>query len=273
MKALLCLLTTLMLAACANQPPAPPPEDPLPKMFPVDLAYPVAISGFIKIDEQVSADPFEGNLIRYRSASIPELELTVRVFLAGAFISDHAAIDRVFTGARLALDAQSVLAREARERVDHGGTLRIDHAGVLRMGRSGLFEVATSEGELRHLHLASYFVDPYAVLIQSNYPRPRDEEFAPLIQAFSNAWIGAAVPSPTIVCGPPEVVLVRDGLSNVSTNGRVIFLSTETDNIDDSTIAELTRASVQQRKRQGCSAGDADFSAVEAAMRRRSRSR
>ncbi len=273
MKAILCMLTTLVLAACASQPPAPLPEDPLPKMFPVELAYPVEISGFVKIDEQVASDPFEGRLIRYRSDRVPELELTVRVFLAGAFISDQAAVDRVFTGARLDLGPQSVLVREGRERVDHGGTVGADHDGLRRIGRSGLFEVTTPEGELRHLQLSSYFVDPYAVLVQSNYPRTRAEEFSPLIQAVTRAWVGAAVPSPSVLCGPPEVVLVRDGLSNVSTNGRVIFLSTETDNIDDSTIAELTRASVQQRKRQGCSAGDADFSAVEAAMRRRSRSR
>lgn len=271
MKLILVVLT-LLLAACASAPPTPS-EDPLPKMFPVEMSYPVEISGFVKIDEQVAADPFEGRLIRYRSDRVPELELTVRVFLAGAFISDQAAVDRVFTGARLDLGAQSVLVHEEREQVDHGGTVRVDLDGVSRIGRSGLFEVTTPDGELRHLQLASWFVDPYAVVVQSNFPRTRVEEFAPLIQAFTRAWIGAAVPAPAILCGHPEVVVVHDGLSNVSTNGRVIFLSLETDNLDDQTIAELTRASMQQRKRNGCSTGDTDFSAVEAAMRRRSRTR
>ena len=133
------LFATLLLGACASQPPAPPPEDPLPKMFPVDVSYPVEISGFVKIDEQVAADPFEGRLIRYRSDRVPELELTVRVFLAGAFISDQAAVDRVFTGARLDLGAQSVLVRAGREHVDHGApcaSTSMACAGLAAVGSS-----------------------------------------------------------------------------------------------------------------------------------------
>ena len=259
------VLLASSLIACSTQPSVPAPADPLPAMFPVSASYPDSVAGFAKIDEQVAANPFEGRLISYQSASFPDLIVTARVFLAGAFVSDQAAVDRVFAGARRDLGAAAVLQSEQRE--------RIADAKPIRIGRSARFVVTDAAGVTLQLKLASYFADPYAVLLQSSFPNEREAKYSPLVNAFAAVWVAALQSDPLILCGAPEVVLVREGLSNVSTNGRVIFLSTETDNIDDQTIAELTRASTQARSRHGCSATDADFAAVEAAMRKRSRTR
>jgi|CXWL01.1.fsa_nt_gi hypothetical protein len=256
-------LIALLIGACATTPPGPPTSDPLPRMFPVQFDAAATAPGFEKIDETVSADPFAGKLLRFRSTAYPDLTLSARVFLPGAFVSDQSAIDLVFDRARADLGAEARLLSERRERID---------AGLPRAGRSAHFEIRDADGE-RHLQLATYFVDPYAVLIESSYSMTAVDAYAPLVDAFAHDWLATLRPDPEILCGPPEVVLVRAGLSNVSTNGRVLFLSTETDNVDDQTIGELSRAATQQRGRLGCAADGSDYSAVEAAMRRRSRSR
>ncbi len=258
------LLSIYGLASCASSPPVAPTPDPLARMFPIQANYAAGAAGFASVGESVAADPFEGRLIRFRASNDESITLSARIFVAGAFVSDQAAVDRVFDGARTTLGSQARLISERR--------LRVMAGSQLRLGRSGQF--AVSEAGVPHeLHLASYFVDPYAIVIQSIYPSARAGEISPSIEGFAQAWIPTVQADLSLLCGAPEMILVRNGLSNVSTNGRVIFLSTETDNVDDQTIAELSRASAQQRARVGCPAQADDFSAVEAAMRKRSRSR
>jgi len=257
------LAVIALTAACASAPSAQLTSDPLPRIFPVQVEYAGGAAGFQSYGESVAADPFEGRLIRFRGSADESITLSARIFLAGAFVSDQAAVDRVFDGARAALgDAR--LIGESRE--------RIATATQVRVGRRAQFAV-DDNGTSLELSLSAYFVDPYAVVIQASYAPERTAEIAPMIHSFAQAWIATVRPDRNLLCGAPEVVLVRSGLSNVSTNGRVIFLSTETDNIDDQTIAELSRAAAQQRARVGCTPRSDDFSAVEAAMARRARTR
>lgn len=251
------ILGWLWLGGCAVSSRLPDPGyDPLPALFPVRAHWPPpeANSGWVCDVPEPMMDT------EVRACSHPEgLQLVARLRFAGAYADGAEAVDRLWPG---------VLAdvfRDADTDLPHAPLRVIRPAlGTSRTGRS----LWVHPNQLRAL----FVVDPWVMDVQVHSPNSAAAHA--LAETALTALVARVTADPEVLCDPRVAVLrVPWGMSNVASHGRVVFVSRETDHLDPSTVAELRRLASMRREQSGCPPLAQDFSAVEAALRRRSRSR
>lgn len=263
----LALLTCTLLASCATAPPAPPVDDPLPRLFPIRLANePAAVGGFRLLEQRRDPDPYRGWWLLYQGGGAPSQQLQVRIWLDGAFVD-----------AMQALDSQQ--SRAEQQLVDW---LRNTGDALGETTSRRLWQVAGRQG--RRLvfgtrsggsaALDSFFVDPWAVTVYGSQLPPGFTEAGGGMDQFSAALVASLQPDPAVLCGTAvELVPVNAPLSNVSSNGRIVFFSAYADNNDRSTRDELLRMAALKREANGCPPDGLDHDAVRKRLDRAARNR
>lgn len=261
-RVLLCAL----LASCSASLPRLE-HDPLPALFPVHSAYPQQLPGFTLEQDQLAEDPYLGRSLRFSASQDADLQLRAYIYLSGAFVDAQEAL--VFSAAQM---------RSELERAFAAGVYRQDGpisplSGLTPTSRGLRFSYQDAgvqyEGQLR-----VYFVDPFTVKVRVSCRAGCNASQQQMIAQFSQQFVAGVVPSKSVLCGSSVVTLpVPSGLSRVSSNGRVIFLSSETDNYDPQTLAELQMLAARQRESQGCAPDDVDYQQVLQQMRKRARTR
>lgn len=268
------LATLVAFTGCASAPPAAPLDDPLPRLFPLRLAAePGAVGAFALREQRRDTDPYVGWWLLYQrdaSAFAPALRLQVRLWLDGAFVDAMQALDSQQGRAEAQLSEWLRL---------HGDTLsdetgrrlwQVATADGDRHGRRLLF--ATSGG--RQAALDNFFLDPFALSI---YGSDLPEDFvAPGggLDQFAAALVAKTRVEPAVLCGAETVVVpVGDGLSNVSSNGRLIFFNPWVDNNDAATRDELARMAALRREQLGCAPGALDLDSIRQRLDRAARTR
>lgn len=253
-----------------------PPYDPLPELFPVQLSHPRNLAGWELLQTRSDPDPTAGLQLLYRGPPPDALELHVNVAFAGAFVDPSEAIAAQWPALVAQLD--QLIVREQLQLYgtpsDRRRSIRPRGKGPEREGRSLRLQARDASGKPLLLVRDLFFVDPYVVSLSSRLGGSDHAQQLRRLDDLGAALISELQPDPQILCDPRvQVLKVRLGLSNVSSNGRVIFISTQTDHVDASTVAELQRAASRQRERAGCPALPQDFSALETRMKRRARVR
>lgn len=269
------MLSLLVLTNCATAPPPAPRADPLPAMFPVEITVPEQLAGFTLVREQRSADPYVGLSLDYLedAAVAAPLKVQVQIRLDGAFVDALQALDSIQTSAEGAFD-QSLM-DQGRSVVGVAGR-SLWHFGTgtdERYGRRLRLQVRDQAGSPESEQIAAldtFFVDPYAVSLTAILNDPRDAQTGERYDRLVVALVSAFKPAPAVLCDPRiQIVPIREGLSKVSSNGRVIFFSPLADNNDEQTLNELMRMSAQRRAAVGCATDDVDYQAVRERMRKR----
>lgn len=276
------LLSTLLLLAC-TAPHGRGPEstyDPLPALFPVQVDYPRNVAGFELREDVATDDPRIGRTLIYAGASPGSPRVHVDIRFGGAYVDGFEALRQQWPALRVGIDELlHATQREVHGTLsDRSRSIRAADGGPERQGRSLRLSLHDAQGRPSVAAFELYFVDPYMISLHSEWTAPEapdtDAARSRKLDDFAAALIASLKPSQAVLCDPRvQVLKVRHGLSNVSSNGRVIFVSTQTDHLDASTVEELKRAAARQREQVGCAPQTQDFSAVEAQMRARARVR
>lgn len=268
------LAALVAFTGCVSAPPAAPLDDPLPRLFPLRLAAePAALGAFRLREQRRAADPYVGWWLLYQrdgSALAPALKLQVRLWLDGAFVDAMQAQDS--QQGRAEAQLSEWLRQQGERLTDETGRRlwQVATADGDRHGRRLLF--STSGG--RQAALDSFFLDPFALSI---YGSDLPEDFvAPGggLDQFAAALVAQWRVHPEVLCGAETVVVpVDDGLSNVSSNGRLIFFNPRVDNNDAATRDELARMAALRREQVGCAPATLDLEGIRQRLDRAARVR
>jgi hypothetical protein len=276
------LLGCALLAACVapQNRQSEALDDPLPALFPVRIDFPRNIVGFELREDYGALDPLAARTLIYVGPAPQRARVSVDIRFNGAYVDGFDALRQQWPDFGIGIDEllRSTQSSVQATRSDRRRSIRAADGGPERQGRALRLVVIDAQGQSKLAAYDLYFVDPYMVSVHSESSMPdsaaAESGDARQLDDFAGALIAALKPSSAVLCDPRvQVLKLRYGLSNVSSNGRVIFISTQTDHVDASTVAELKRAAALQRERVGCTGQAQDFGDVEAQMRRRARVR